>query len=411
MNNTQQIGFQERVQQNHGLVYDYSSLEHANQSSQFPGGCQMGICIDSSSAMDGGGSQQHNFGCGGHANSSSTIMSRIGSPSSAFYATERYMGFPQYEYQSGNPIVPSQQPENYDLQTPSYLSAGDSFYFDTPEQDDPNLQSKHALQSDAKSHFCGNKNYSSDERSCKTPCNNFSEREHFFLLKRKLLSDFDNSDMRQPSIPFEGNRDLSVCHNLYNSQHEHLRQSTARPAGGVSVTSGNSGSAISSKTRIRWTQDLHDRFVECVNRLGGAEKATPKAILKLMGSEGLTIFHVKSHLQKYRIAKYMPDSAEGKSERKNNMNDAAQIDIKACLQIREALQLQLDVQRRLHEQLEIQRNLQLRIEKQGKQLKMMFDQQQKTSRSLFEMHNSNNTSPDDPIAYGSGNTHFPSKIS
>ncbi|KAL7185694.1 hypothetical protein ACSBR2_027618 [Camellia fascicularis] len=125
------------------------------------------------------------------------------------------------------------------------------------------------------------------------------------------------------SILFEGNRDLSVCHNLYNSQHEHLRQSAARPAGGVSVTSGNSGSTISSKTRIRWTQDLHDRFVECVNHLGGAEKATPKAILKLMDSEGLTIFH------KYRIAKYMPDSAEGKSERKNNMNDAAQIDIKA----------------------------------------------------------------------------------
>ncbi|CAL5368643.1 unnamed protein product [Camellia sinensis] len=185
-------------------------------------------------------------------------------------------------YQSGNPIVSSQQPENYDLHTPSYLSTGDSFYFDTPGQEDPNSQSKHALQSDAKSHFCSNKNYSSDERSCKTPCNNFSEREHIFLLKRKLLSDFHNSDMRQPSIPFEGNRDLS---------HQHLRQSAARPAGGVS--------------------------------------ATPKAILKLMDSEGLTIFHVKGHLQKYRIAKYMPDSAEGKSERKNNMNDAAQIDIKA----------------------------------------------------------------------------------
>ncbi|GFP96537.1 protein phr1-like 1, partial [Phtheirospermum japonicum] len=59
----------------------------------------------------------------------------------------------------------------------------------------------------------------------------------------------------------------------------------------------SSASVLSNKTRIRWTQDLHDRFVECVNRLGGSDKATPKAILKLMDTEGRTIFHFKSHLQ------------------------------------------------------------------------------------------------------------------
>ncbi|WVZ79001.1 hypothetical protein U9M48_026632 [Paspalum notatum var. saurae] len=52
--------------------------------------------------------------------------------------------------------------------------------------------------------------------------------------------------------------------------------------------------------RMRWTEELHRQFVEAVECLGGQDEATPKRILQLMGVKGVSISHIKSHLQMYR---------------------------------------------------------------------------------------------------------------
>ncbi|CAI9761138.1 unnamed protein product [Fraxinus pennsylvanica] len=378
------------IQQNYGFTNDFAT----EFQDSFPQSCgnpqqsnPMGLCFQPVATENGSGSPQQNFWS---ANSSGSIIGRLGSPASAFYATERYMGLTQYENQKNSLYSRcSQQSKNSYQQIPSYQQSGNGFFGDSSEQD---FESNNASIPSVMKTQTSHDQFVSCERSYRNPFRKLSESEQILQLKNKLLGDLDNSNRRSPSVSFDANQDLGVSQHLYGSHFEHLKQlgSLTGCFSSASNHSASSGGAVSSsKSRIRWTQDLHNRFVECVNRLGGSDKATPKAILKLMDSEGLTIFHVKSHLQKYRNAKCLPDSVEGKSERKTSANNAARFDLKTGMQLKEALQVQLDVQKRLHEQLEIQRNLQMRIEDQGKQLKMMFDQQQKTTRNLFDSKNSN----------------------
>ncbi|XP_057249188.1 myb family transcription factor PHL7 isoform X1 [Beta vulgaris subsp. vulgaris] len=140
------------------------------------------------------------------------------------------------------------------------------------------------------------------------------------------------------------------------------------------------------KQRLRWTEDLHNRFVDAITQLGGPDRATPKGVLRVMGVPGLTIYHVKSHLQKYRLAKYLPESPSdgtgSKDEKKASIDGLTNTDSSQGLQINEALKMQMEVQKRLHEQLEVQRQLQMRIEAQGKYLQKIIEEQQKLGSVL-----------------------------
>ncbi|CAL9072589.1 Ubiquitin-conjugating enzyme [Musa troglodytarum] len=126
------------------------------------------------------------------------------------------------------------------------------------------------------------------------------------------------------------------------------------------------------KPRLRWTADLHERFVDAVAQLGGPEKATPKAIMRTMGVKGLTLFHLKSHLQKYRLGKQsgkeMTEQSKDASYLSENPGSSALSprmptpDVNEGQEVKEALRAQMEVQRRLYEQVEVQKHVQIRMD-------------------------------------------------
>ncbi|XP_074309720.1 myb family transcription factor PHL8-like [Silene latifolia] len=152
-----------------------------------------------------------------------------------------------------------------------------------------------------------------------------------------------------------------------------------------------------AKPRLKWTPELHQRFVDAVNQLGGPEKATPKSLMRMLGIPGLTLYHLKSHLQKFRLGKNQQseickdlkqetvDSEENCSinelnllDEKNEADEVTEDQIQEDVHIAEALQIQMEVQRKLHQQIEVQRRLQLRIEAQGKYLQKVLKKAHET---------------------------------
>ncbi|TYH06744.1 hypothetical protein ES288_A08G178000v1 [Gossypium darwinii] len=155
------------------------------------------------------------------------------------------------------------------------------------------------------------------------------------------------------------------------------------------------------KPRLRWTADLHDRFVDAVTKLGGPNKATPKSVLRLMGLKGLTLYHLKSHLQKYRLGQQSRKQSTADQNKENGRSSYVQFsnhssgtvtnspradDDKRQIQMTEVLKSQMEVQKTLEEQLE--KKLQMRIEAQGKYLQAILEKAQKSLS--FDIHSEEN---------------------
>ncbi|KAM3302757.1 hypothetical protein P3S67_013787 [Capsicum chacoense] len=245
------------------------------------------------------------------------------------------------------------------------------------------------------------------------PSDNQAKRSDWQEWADQLINDDDDGglcsswndilvDISPPEIKFLETSEILACESRILPSPAAV---VAAASSGQSYLVGSPSSITAlTKPRMRWTPELHEVFVEAVSKLGGSEKATPKGVLKITNVEGLTIYHVKRHLQKYRTARYKPEPSEDKKVEDffsfvtDSQNDIG-IFGNRTMGITEALRLQMEVQKQLHEQLEIQRKLQLWIEEQGKYLEMMFERTKeigkdfKVSSSVNDEHPSPSTEP------------------
>ncbi|XP_043688794.1 myb family transcription factor PHL7-like [Telopea speciosissima] len=151
----------------------------------------------------------------------------------------------------------------------------------------------------------------------------------------------------------------------------------------TSDSRGSTKTILSSRQRLRWTHELHERFVDAVEKLGGPDRATPKGVLRAMGVLGLTTFHVKSHLQKYRLAAHSPEpSADGKIKKLEG-NVTSSSDGSSKVQNTLALKW-TEEQKKLHEPPEVRKQLLIGEADQGK-LQKVTEEHQQPSADLTEV--------------------------
>ncbi|KAH9702027.1 Myb family transcription factor PHL6 [Citrus sinensis] len=141
-------------------------------------------------------------------------------------------------------------------------------------------------------------------------------------------------------------------------------------------------SATAHKPRMRWTPELHECFLEAVNKLDGPEIMT---IVRTENAHQFTLKcrgYSKSGIEAYECRRNTDLLNICRRKKKSNfLSLALCVDqgqyFRRSIQFTEALRMQMEVQKQLHEQLEVQRALQLRIEEHARYLEKIVAEQQK----------------------------------
>ncbi|KAK4741503.1 hypothetical protein SAY87_025091 [Trapa incisa] len=109
---------------------------------------------------------------------------------------------------------------------------------------------------------------------------------------------------------FQPFRKEQKCPSKSHQLSERLHSVAVAPTTGTSSDTEMAGSGrrgdrekeqTHRKQRRCWSPELHRRFLQALQQLGGSHAATPKQIRELMKVDDLTNDEVKSHLQKFRL--------------------------------------------------------------------------------------------------------------
>ncbi|XP_042408123.1 two-component response regulator ARR2-like isoform X1 [Zingiber officinale] len=128
--------------------------------------------------------------------------------------------------------------------------------------------------------------------------------QHVVRKKKNESKELDNSGSlddndRQRGVVDEGDNASSVCAGNWKSVKRKKVEGKDDDDDDEAVEEHEDPSHA-KKSRVVWSVDLHQKFVNAVHHLG-VDKAVPKKILELMSVAGLTRENVASHLQKYRL--------------------------------------------------------------------------------------------------------------